>query len=266
MNKTLKRVLTLALALIMLLSLAATAFADDGDVYPFSGEVTVYRSLKEGKSYFTIPLAVGVQNFTLKRSTVKLSANTCGAVPYRFNKSLGKETRTDYDLFFKDWNITTTDTSCVYTFTFTAETAGTCTINYKIGDARFTIKVKVLDYVNPLKSLSFTNFNSGKNYASKFKSGNHSNDLVFKSNVKSSSLKLAAKDGWKILSAEILDCNTLNRVTFSSARKGLASVSVRWGTFKITHTYSIKVTLYNTKNGGTLNLDFDFAGKNSELN
>lgn len=265
MNKTLKRVLTLTLALIMLLSLAVTAFADDGDVYPITGEVTVYRSLKEGKCYFTIPLAYGIQNFTLKRSTVKLSANTCGAVPVRFNKSLGKEARTAYRPEFQDWWSTTTDTSCVYTYTFTTETAGACTIKYKIGDTRYTIKVTVLDYVNPLKSLSFTNFNSGKNYASRFKNGYHCDDLLFKSNVKSSSLKLTAKDGWKILSAEILDYNTLNAQGFSSARKGLSSVSVRWGTFKITHSYRIKVSLYNTKNGGTLNLDFDFVGKNSEM-
>ncbi len=262
MNKTMKRVLTLALAMLMLLSLTVTAFADDGEVYPATGTVTVYRTDKSGESYVTVTLASGSKNFTIKRSSVTVKPGTTGAALVEFNKHRDIVDG-EYDYGMGQWDKGGWY-DCNYTATLRVSAAGTATVKYKIGTTSYTLKVKVLDYVNPVKTITLTGVNSGKSFAARTNPSTYATkSLALKKTTKNAVLKVTAKSGWKINSVGIQD-QTTGAVRIFANYSGVSSATLKWGTLNKAHIYSIELELVNTKNGASMTVSYSVIGSAAE--
>lgn len=80
--------------------------------------------------------------------------------------------------------------------TIKAKKAGTATVSYKIGSKTYKTKVTVKKFTNPVKSITLTNVNGGKNFASRFKSNVSYTSLTLKNGTLK--LSLTTNSGWKL--------------------------------------------------------------------
>ena len=201
MKRMSKRILALAAVLLLVAAMAAPALAA-GDITPVTGTQIVYRSTKSGVGEVEIELASGTKNFTIKRSDVKVTAGGTGAKLVSFRKnSWSNESlyESDYSASGKWTSDQHGNARCSYSATLRVSAAGTATVSYKIGSKTYKTTIKVLNYVNPVKSITLTGVNGGKTFASLTKSAVYpSKSLTLKSNPKTSALKITPASGWKI--------------------------------------------------------------------
>ena len=262
--KTSKRVLSLVLMLLLVMSIAVPAFAE---VTPNTGTQIQYLSRKvaDGNySYIWIDLASGYESFTIKRSSVKVAdAGTTKATVYSFEK---RTSQYDYK-----WNDAWEDGNPNYSYEagIRVGAAGTATISYKIGTTTYKTKVKVLNYVNPIKSVTLTGVNSGKSFAAKTKNQSYMDtSKALALNAKTKSAKLAVKpiDGWKLRYVTLTDVTTgLSREIYNN-KTGMTSATINWGTLSVGHNYRISVTCVNTKNDATQSITYYIHGASADNN
>ena len=83
-----------------------------------------------------------------------------------------------------------------YNIGFAVKKPGTGKISFKVGNKTYTSTIKVLRYVNPLKSVSITGVKG--NLAGKFKSSGHNAFRYANKAQKNAVMKCTAANGWKI--------------------------------------------------------------------
>ena len=257
MNKTMKRLLTAVLALVMLCMAVPAAFADD-EITPETGTQTIYLRQKEGTQTVSVDLARGSKDFTIKRSSIKVTPGDTGAEFYYLYKS-HDVWGSDYE--YEEWDpYSYESTTYSYSVTLRVNHSGTAKVSYKIGKKSYTVTLKVKAYVNPVTTITLTGVNKGKNFASKCKTYMpYEPSLSFPSVVKSATLKVVPKTGWKLRDVSFYDDTTGTSYSKSNWNSGLSSVSLKVGKPDPTHKYSISINFVNSSNGASLNWYFRFG-------
>ena len=259
MKKALKRILTFALVLVML-SMVAPAFADD-EITPVTGTQTIYLESKERTTNRWFTIASANKDFTIKRSSVKVTPGDTGAKLYAFEKNHSTYAyEQDYQWSEdSDWETRTYDSeSYDYQIGLRFSHAGTVKVTYKIGKKSYTLKIVVKAYTNPISSITMTGINKGKSFASKCKTEMpYQPKLSFPSVVKSSTLKVKAKTGWKVTYISFDDVTAGKNKSLSDS--GLTTMSLKLGKLDPTHEYGAYIVFENTKTGATLSWHFYFG-------
>ena len=270
MNKTSKRVISLVLVILLAMSMTASAMAA-GKVTPIKGTQTVYLSTKniDDYSWVEVTLATGTKNFTIKRETVKVKAGTAGAKlqevnKYRWSSSYQEEYRVGSSSKWKKYTSKSTD--CNYSAWLRVKKAGTATVKYKIGSKSYSTKLKVLAYKNPVKSITMTGVNGGKNFASLTKNQRYPDKaLQFTSNVSNSTIKVVPAKGWKVTEVYFNAWGENSSYSRSiGCSEGLSSATLKCGKLQVGGSYEAYVELMNTSNGAYMYLWYNIYGDSGE--
>lgn len=245
MNQHLKRTLSLLLVLILVLSLAAPAFAADGTITCKEGKYNVYMGAGTGNvTMATFDIAFGNKNFTIKSSSVKLSPGTTDAKLVNFRKYSNTTKFENHNNSDGTWFEVANYPRCTYTVGITATKMGTCTLSYKVGTTTYKLKLKLIPYSNPTGSITLTGVKSNKSFASMTKNepNPYSKSLSLPATTKSAKLKVtAANSKWLIKSVAISD-QTSGNSRSASFGNGVSSVTLPWGTLNVKHKYLVSVT------------------------
>ena len=136
---------------------------------------------------------------------------------------------------------------------------GTGKISFKVGNKTYTSTIKVLRYVNPLKSVSITGVKG--NLAGKFKSSGHNAFCYANKAQKNAVMKCTAVNGWKITGVSFNNNRTHTQYStnYNAPNSGASSSTLRIGNLSAKQSAYISFTLRNTKNGAvqycTLNMN-----------
>ncbi len=142
-------------------------------------------------------------------------------------------------------------------FSFRALKKGSSNITIKSGSTTYKKKVNVLNYVNPLKTLTISNVNGGKNIAGKFKAKNY--NIVKGTSANQIKVKASTKSGWVI--KEIYISNTSyedgqseGAYTVRHFRNGVTSSENILNYYDLGHDANVYVYCENKANGGKLSI------------
>lgn len=265
MNKTMKRVISMAMVLMLVLSLSVMAFAE-GTVTPNTGTIKVYAGNTNGGTSVDVTLATGTKSFTVKRASVKVASSNNDAKITGFYKQNSSYSR-DYKSG-DTWKNSYSNVSYRYEATLQVSGPGTTKINYKIGTTSYTLTVKVLAYKNPIQTVTLKNssgkgVNGGANMASLFAESRWtSNTPVLNAKTTNAKLNVVPATGWVIQNLEIEDEKT-NTYTYMNNSKGMKSATLRVGTLYANRDYWVYMTLRNTSNNATQNVYFTVRGANA---
>lgn len=166
MKKTFKKLTCIILTAIMVCTtMAFTVSAASGPSY--SKRQTVYMTSKNSNSSYT---SIYVGNLTssqkISKSSVKSSKSSVLA-PY----SLYRNTYSYENQYFERGMKGYKGSDYSYSIELRAKKAGSANISFKIGSKKYTSKVTVKAYTNPISSLTVTGVKnrSSSNLAGKFK-------------------------------------------------------------------------------------------------
>lgn len=264
MNSTLKRIISMTLVLMLMLSLSVMAFAA-GTVTPSTDTVTVYSASQYG-SEVDVLLAKGTKNFTIKKESVsvKSSDNDAWIVGFRKNVNVDSSKRTEDGT---NWVTETGVFKYSYSVTVSVTGSGKFTLSYMIGKKTYTVKVKVLPYSNPLKTVTFKNsggkgVNGGANLAPLFSSSAWTNTPpTLSAKTNNTLLKVVPVKGWVIQSIRVEDQKTHNYQILTNS-KSMRSATMGWGTLFANRYYWVDILLRNTSNNATQEIPFTIRGAN----
>lgn len=254
MKQAWKRILSFAFVLILVLSLAAPAFAAS-TIEPRTGAVTVVLPKKSKNNYTVgIRIASSESDFVMNRSDVKVSKGSCNAKLVGFDKisSLGETINSSYREYDKGWAEDRIYSYDDYSYEVWVRVTkpGTAKLTYNLNGSTYTINLKALKYSNPVKSLTIKGYKGGANLASKTASQSYVT-LKQGAAIKDAELTVKAKSGWKVRSLSITDfkTNAMQNVQYGSNAKGVTSLTIDYGNMPKGHYYSINASFVNTKTG-----------------
>ena len=247
MKKTFKKLTCIILTAIMVCTtMAFTVSAASGPSY--SKSQTVYMTSKNSNSSYT---SIYVGNLTssqkISKSSVKSSKSSVLA-PY----SLYRNTYSYENQYFESGMKGYKGSGYNYSIELRAKKAGSANISFKIGSKKYTSKVTVKAYTNPISSLTVTGVKNGSsNLAGKFKNESYS-DLKLSKNVKNATVTCKAASGWKIVRIGTYDANNKLQRSISTRNEGASALSLHAGNLTKNQRNEITVDLVNTKTGGSL--------------
>jgi hypothetical protein len=246
MKRITKKIAALALALVTALT-AVPLTAQAAVSAPT--QATIYRTASSANS-------AGIQSFSInglsKSDKIKniKSSNTSVAEPYsvQYGSSSWSEEYLD--------SSTTGYSSSDYYANIEAMLlkAGSTKISYTIGKKKYTTKVTVKNYTNPLESFEISGVKNGKNLASLANKSTDLSSQVLTDDQKNATVTISAKSGWVITYAALSDNDNNTSYSIANYSKGLSSATLHVGTLKKTGHYYVYMNLQNKKDGGTLYL------------
>ena len=242
MKTAFRRILSLVMVFILITGIAVPSFAE-GTVTPTTGTVTM-AYLGNGAT-FGLTLAQGTKNFTINRSDITVTKGTAGAKLVGFRKS-NQNTQEEWDNNANgSWSKSSTK---YYNYHLSVRVAseGNFKISYKIGDKSYSIKVNVVPYKNPIKSITLTGVNNGKNFASLTKNGPPTKTLKLASKTNDAKLKVTTASGWVVRGVTIEDTKTHEQISrqIMDSKGGYSSLTLYCDTLKTGRTYNVMVTLW----------------------
>lgn len=251
MKHIFRRVLSLVLALMLVMSLSLPAFAADSTITPLKGTYVVPMASAKGVPCTpTFGIAGGNQDFTIKRSSVKLDPGNTDAKLVAFKKNTNTNYQTDVFNTNGTWQVSTNSAHYQYYVQIQVSVPGTAKLSYKIGNTTYKVTLKFVPYTNRTSTITLTGVNSDKNFASLTKKAIWpSKNLTLPATVKNAKLKVVAADNeWLIKYVQIEDLNTGVTRQISS-RNGMKSVTLSCGTLNVKHNYNIHVQYYSENYG-----------------
>ena len=192
---------------------------------------------------------------TILKSNVKVSKGGSVISLDSFSSSSCKSTTEAFRKGVKSSNYS----DHFYNIGFAVKKPGTGKISFKVGNKTYTSTIKVLRYVNPLKSISITGVKG--NLAGKFKNSGHNAFRYTNKAQKSAVMKCTAANGWKITSVSFNNNRTYTQYStnYTAHNSGVSSSTLRVGSLSAKQSAYISFTLRNTKNGAiqycTLNMN-----------
>ncbi len=261
MKQALKRILSFAFVLILVVSLAAPAFAA-GKVNTLDGNVTIsvsnYSTSSSGKYAVTLFLAYGDKKFSIDKNKIKLTKGTAEAALAVFLPGCyGSNSSWSEKMEWKNGSKWQTQTSrgkyYNYAIGFYAK-PGTCKVTYYVGSKKHTAAVTITDkYQNPVKTMTLTGVNGGKSFPVKKDQGYGT--LTLNATVKNAKLKVVPARNWKLTSMYIEDETTGVEYYLRSGSGygpsmmagGLSSGILSCGKLVKGHEYYIGASFFNSK-------------------
>lgn len=267
MKHSLKRIISFAFVLILVLSFATPAFAAGGKVFYQQGAITVGMDYYYGDSDWSygslkLTLAEGPKKFNIDRSSISVDPGTSGAEIGGFYLKRNDTRNITQNLIKGKWKTKSSSTyKYFYELTLSVEREGTATVRYSVDGVPYTVNLTITRPVNPLKSVTINGVNNGKNLAAV---NDAYYDTVSQSanTVKKAKLKVAASEGWVIREVYMYDQNTgFQRSKMdSNSSNTLKTATINWGKLLKSHSYSINVELFNTKTHTILTRSFSING------
>lgn len=229
-----KHIAAFALSAIMAVSLSATAFAAD--------TVVMYRGSATKPSSINLTVERGVKLSSVKTDVPWLN-------PQFVDSYSGEIERIDGN----------TSPYGGSEIELKASGIGTAKVTYEAGGKSYTKDVTVLPYTNPIKSITVSALNKGKNMASKTNKSNVTTDIKATSTKSSQSVKVTAKTGWKIsyIGYTSLSTGQHTMKLYSDTKPTEAKLNI--GKVAKKSMGMISVVLVNTKTGGELEMGYYFG-------
>lgn len=234
------------MAIIIAITLPMTASAK----VTYEKEQVVYMTSK----FHQVPSQTGVVvNCTksgekIRKATVKMSDASVAEV-----LTLIRSTNKSQMQSFFDSAQSGTTSAYGYQMDILLHKPGKTNLSFKVGKKKHTIELKVKAYTNPIKKLTITGVNEGKNIASKFAYVNQCTDLMVYKKTGKAAISVTANKNWKIESVGFVDSKSGNAYSYmknGSPTKSKVKLSV--GTLCPGRRYEIGIRLRH-KNGGVIN-------------
>ena len=255
-----KRILSLVLMLVLIMSITVPAFAA-ASIWTPTEPITLFRTRSSGTSTVYFDIATSWENFTIKRSSVKVIPGDTGAKMVSFHKNI-----TLYQGQFLNesgtWDKKDTGNGYHYRVGIQVSNKGTATVKYKIGNENYSFKAKVLNYKNPVKTITLTGINGGKNFAWLTKETTDPAPVMLPATAKNAKLTVKAIDGWSIKQIYIED-STTGQFRVLGNNSGMTSGTINWGTLNAKHNYFVEAQIYNIKYDFTQYIQYSFNGANA---
>lgn len=233
-----------------------------GKIY-YPKKQVVYQTSKTGGGYVNF----SVDNIPKGQKVFKVTSNkTAVAKPYRIYHNNNEYTNTYLEKGMTQFS--NTGGSRYANIELRALKKGTATISYKIGKSTKSCKtyktiLTVYAYENPIRSLTITGVNNGKNLASAFKTNNYAFETKpVAKNQSNARITVATNKNWKVTSISISKNYDNSYMYISYPQKSArTSLTLPVGTLKAKRGAYVYVNLYNTKTGGTQNCTYYIAGR-----
>lgn len=255
MKRTMKRIVSVMLALAITLAMSLPAFA--ADVTPSTSTEIEYLDSKSGTSSIYVDLAYGNKSFTIKRSDIKITPGGTGAKLTYFSKYASNSAYASY--YSGKWTSGKSN-SWSYYADVEVRKAGTAVVAYKIGSKTYKKKIKVYAYKNPAKSIAMSGVNGSKNFASLTNNASYaSKNLALKANKSNAKVVVKPISGWKVTEVEVYDDTNNSRVSFNNY-KGVASATLNCGNIVANHNYTVSASFKNNSTEGTLRVNYYIKG------
>ena len=259
MYHRLQRIISFAFVLILVLSLTVPAFAAQGTVAPFTDTATIYLDNTKGWDSSThLIIAEGSKNFTIKRSSVSVKGSGAKLVSFEKQYNTGFK-ESDWEAS-GSWSTENDSAYCSYYVDILAKKTGTASIRYSIGSKDYTRKVKIIAYKNPVKTITVTNVNNNKSFASLTKDQCWTQKtLKLSAAAKNAKLTVTPASGWKVNHAYITDQKTgdWNYYNFASPA---SKATLPLGDLKVDRDYKIDVQFLDPNANYTFYLTYHIHG------
>jgi hypothetical protein len=244
----------LALVLVLATALSSAPLAVQAAVNAPT-DATYYLTSKDGGSYESI--FINGLSKSSEISKIKSSDKSVVTLDSYQKYSYTDSSTTTY-LNSESEGYSNSETGYTAYIGFILNKAGTTDITYTIGKKNYTTTITVKDYTNPLKTVEISGLKNGKssNLKGLVDSSSTASALKLKSDQKNTKIKLAAKKGWKIVSAELHDNDTSTSVQMFNYAGGLSSGTLLAGTLKKDESYQLYIYLYHEEDGGSMNITY----------
>ena len=164
-----------------------------------------------------------------------------------------------------EWSRSIDSAYCNYYIQLKIVKTGTATVKYKIGTTQYTMKVKIVPYANPVKSITVTGVNNSKSFAAKTKAQSwldNNVSLPLKETTKNAKIAVTAASGWKVSHVSLRDEKTFNTVSYICGTPA-TTVKLPVGTLNASRNYGMGVEYYNPKSGYTFMIWYKIHGANA---
>ena len=130
--------------------------------------------------------------------------------------------------------------------------SGNATVKFKVGSQTLKTKIKLLKYVNPLKTLTVTGVNNGKSVHGKFNKAVNVSGAI-KKNVSNATVTVAPKSGWLLTNLRVYDYASKKTSTVFALRAPAAINNVK---LKKGSRVIIEMEFYHLKNNADVKLSY----------
>ncbi len=249
MKKAVSKILAFAMAAVMTFSISPALTAEAANK-TLPAETLYMTSKSNGYTSFQIDKLTKVDDVKSSNMAVLKPSG------YSIHKS-------SYEYFYysdsnKKFTKSDSASGSKYTdFSFYAYKKGTSTVTIKSGSTTYNKKINVEKYVNPLKSLTISNVNGGKNIAGKYKS--EARVRVTGKKADTIKVKATAASNWEITEISIsnTDYSTGRSIGSYSNRyfKNGTTSGVNILNFYDSGKADVYVYCVNKKNGGKISIN-----------
>ncbi len=243
--KRISKFIALTMAAILTFSISPALLAEAKTLDP----ETVYM-----ESYYYGDASFSIENLTKVDSVKSSDDKVLGVSTFYFyknertyyynNKSKNRIEKASYGSTDKGIN-----------FDVIAHKPGSATISVKSGNKKYTKKITVKEYTNPISSLVISNVNKGKNISGKFKS--ESLATFSGASAKTIKVKAKAKSGWEIAEIKIFNRSNENigHSSESHFKKGTTTAVSTLNHINNKVQSDVYIYCVNKKNKGRITLD-----------
>ena len=269
MKHSLKRVISFAFVLILVMCLATPAFAAEKVFYQ-QGAVTVgmnyyYSNDEYSFGSVRLVLAEGDRKISFDKKSISVDPGTSGAEIGSFSYERYNTVSSTQILNKGKWKTTPgSNYEYSYVLDLDVDREGTATVRYSVDGKEYTVYLTIIKYINPLKSVTITGVKNGKNIVDP-----NSNDYVAVSQsaktVKKARLKIVTNTDWVLRNVSMADQNTglYRYVAAPQYSSSLKTATIKWGKLLKSHDYELYINVYNTKTHEQQHLTYFINGKPS---
>ncbi len=241
MKTTRKRLLSLALVLLLIASLSAPAFAVAAPSFSFAtGTRNFSLNSTRGKTIFTICIAQGNREFSI--GGVRLSKGTSDAsLDSYYSTSAGRSENTVLIGNTPSVTVGAGQYKLSYYVVVEASKSGTATLSYTVDGNTYTLKMVINPYKNRIKSIIINGVYANKSFANRTGSSAAATSVVaLNKNIKNAVLRITPAST-RILSVTVKDVTTGRTSTWQYGGNGVSSAALNIGALYMTHKYYITI-------------------------
>ena len=260
MKHSTKRVLSFALALVLILSICVPAFAA-GTISYHTGDAVIYLGAPIGtRSTIGVGLAWGNTSFNLRRADIRITGNSDVRLA-GFRRNISSVYQEDIWNNSGKWEVSRNNYQYNYTAFISASKPGKATLSYVVNGKTYKMNLIIKAHVNPVKEVTLTGVNSGNSFASLTKNyATPQKNLKLNATTKSVQLRVTPSAGWKVTKMEISNLNTGEVRTRSNSNGWSSMVALSCGTLRVSNDYEVRVSLWNPSVGFTSGFSYFVHG------
>lgn len=244
-----RKLVPLVLSLIMI-SVAWVPVTVKAATPSYAKEQTVYLQSARGTTIKWISVSNLDEKDTIKKKNVTSSKKSVASIYALEKRNSTYSYKYEYYNGAKEHEYSSK--SYGYDIGVTFKKAGTTKVKFKIGDKSYTSKLTAKKYTNPVKSFKFADKTIDK---SKFKNQNTYGTL-YKKNQDNAKLIVKAASGWKIINVSFYSPDTYDEMNYYCTNKPKSSVTLYCGEVEKNKPYRAYVTFRNTKDNGTITVNY----------